>query len=243
VPGAVLTLIDQREHQVSRTSGDGDGGYLISAPAPGNYVLIASATGRRPEAVSVAVGQRAQLLDLTLTGAGELSGVVRSAGRGTPLTGATVTLTDMQGEVVGAAITGGDGAYVCHGVVSGTYTLVAVAEHMRPNATTLTVPDSGLLRHDIDMASMAVLAGLAWAGGDRPVADIEITVLDAAGDRTATARTDQNGRYLVTDLAEGRYTVVARGYPPVSSDVTVSGGEVTHDVRLGYDVDDSAERR
>ncbi|MFI7669340.1 MFS transporter [Nocardia sp. NPDC049526] len=243
VPGTVLTLIDQRGHQVSRATGDADGGYRIEAPAAGNYVLIASATGHRPEAVSVAIGQRPQLLDLTLTGSGELSGVVRSAGRGTPLPGATVTLTDIHGEVVGAAITAGDGAYVCHGVVSGTYTLVAVAEHMRPSATTLTVPDSGLLHHDIDMASMAVLAGSAWADGDRAVPDIQITVLDASGDLTATARTDANGRYLVTDLPEGHYTVIARGYPPVTTRVTVSGGEVTHDVRLGYEPAEAPDPR
>ncbi|WP_063038067.1 MFS transporter [Nocardia pseudovaccinii] len=243
VPGTVLTLIDQRGHQVSRATGDADGGYRIEAPTAGNYVLIASATGHRPEAVSVAIGQRAQLLDLTLTGSGELSGVVRSAGRGTPLPGATVTLTDIHGDVVGAAITAGDGAYVCHGVVSGTYTLVAVAEHMRPSATTLTIPDSGLLRHDIDMASMAVLAGSAWADGDRAVSDIQITVLDASGDLTATARTDANGRYLVTDLPEGHYTVIARGYPPVTTRVTVSGGEVTHDVRLGYEPAEAPDPR
>ncbi|MEV5833508.1 MFS transporter [Nocardia sp. NPDC052112] len=243
VPGAVLTLIDQRGHQVSRATGDADGGYRIDAPAAGNYVLIASATGHRPEAVSVAIGQRPQLLDLTLTGSGELSGVVRSAGRGTPLPGATVTLTDIHGEVVGAAITAADGGYVCHGIVSGTYTLVAVAEHMRPSATTLTISDSGLLRHDIEMASMAVLAGSAWADGDRAVPDIQITVLDASGDLTATARTDADGRYLVSDLPEGHYTVIARGYPPVTTRVTVSGGEVTHDVRLGYESAEAPESR
>ncbi|WP_433715177.1 MFS transporter [Nocardia sp. CA-084685] len=243
VPGTVLTLIDQRGHQVSRAIGDADGGYRIEAPAAGNYVLIASATGHRPEAVSVAIGQRPQLLDLTLTGSGELSGVVRSAGRGTPLPGATVTLTDIHGEVVGAAITASDGGYVCHGVVSGTYTLVAVAEHMRPSATTLTIPDSGLLHHDIDMASMAVLAGSAWADGDRAVPDIQISVLDASGDLTATTRTDANGRYLVTDLPEGHYTVIARGYPPVTTRVTVSGGEVAHDVRLGYETAEAPDPR
>ncbi|MFD0363061.1 MFS transporter [Nocardia sp. GCM10030253] len=243
VPGAALTLIDQRGHQVSRATGDLHGGYVIGVPAGGNYVLIASATGHQPEAVSVVIGHRTLQLDLTLMGSGELSGVVRSARRGEPLAGATVTLTDMRGEVVGAAITAGDGVYVCHGVVSGTYTLVAVADHMRPNATTLTVPDSGLLRQDIDLAPMAVLAGSAWSDGDRFVPDVQITVLDAEGDLTATARTDENGRYVVSDLAEGQYTVVARGYPPVSSRVTVVGGEVVHDVKLGYGMDDSASQR
>ncbi|MEU7634245.1 MFS transporter [Nocardia sp. NPDC049220] len=238
VSGAVLTLIDQRGRQVSRATGDADGRYLIGAPEAGNYVLITSAPGHQPEAVTVAVGDRPQQFDLRLMGSGELSGVVRSAGSGEPLPGATVTLTDMRGEVVGAASTADDGAYACRGVVTGTYTLVAVAEHMRPSAITLTIPDSGLLRHDIELAPMAVLSGSARADGNRTVPDVQITVLDAAGELTATTRTDESGHYVVTDLPAGRYTVVARGYPPVTSQVTVSSGEIGHDVRLGYESDD-----
>ncbi|WP_245672278.1 MSCRAMM family protein [Nocardia anaemiae] len=234
VSGAVLTLIEPGGRQVARASSAVDGGYAITAPEPGGYVLIVSAIGHQPTAVNVSVGQRSQRLDLTLVGSGELSGVVRTAGHGVPLSGAIVTLTDLRGEVVGSAVTGGDGTYVCHGVVSGVYTLVAVAEHMRPSATTLTVPDSGVLRHDIELAAMAVLSGAAWADG-RAVPDVLVSVLDAAGEVAATARTDENGCYVVTDLLEGQYTVVARGYPPVTGQVTVSGGEVAYDVRLGYD--------
>ncbi|MFR9768227.1 MFS transporter [Nocardia sp. SC052] len=238
VPGAVLTLVDHGGRQVARANSAADGGYAITAPETGDYVLIVSAMGHQPTAVNVPVGQRPHRLDLTLVGSGELSGVVRTAGPGVPLPGATVTLTDLRGEVVGSAVTGGDGTYVCRGVVSGVYTLVAVAEHMRPSATTLTVPDSGVLRHDIELATMAVLAGSAWAEGSRAVPDVLVSVLDAAGQVTATARTDENGRYVVTDLPEGQYTVVARGYPPVTGQVTVSGGEVAHDVRLGYEIED-----
>ncbi|RDI62888.1 MFS transporter [Nocardia pseudobrasiliensis] len=234
VPGAALTLIDQRGHQVSRGTGGHDGGYRIGAPASGHYVLIVSAGGHQPAAVNVSIGDGSQALDITLLGSGELSGVVRSAGTGEPIGGATVTLTDLRGEVVGAAVTREDGAYVCQGVVSGTYTLVAVADHMRPSATTLTVPDSGLLRHDVDLVPMTVLTGSAWAEG-RMVPDAQVAVLDRHGDVIATARTDESGHYVVTDLPEGEYTVVARGYPPATSRVTVAGGEITHDVRLGYE--------
>ncbi|MEV0685882.1 MFS transporter [Nocardia sp. NPDC050378] len=243
VPSATLTLIDQHGHQVARGNGDADGAYMIEAPRPGNYVLIAAATGHQPEAVSVSIGERAQHVDLMLTGAGELTGVVRSARRGEPLWGATVTLTDPEGEVVGAAITGEDGTYVCRDVVSGTYTLVAVADHMRPTALALTVPETGSLHRDIDLEPMAILTGSAWVDGDRPVADVEITVLDSSGDPAATTRTDDKGRYLVPDLPEGEYTVVARGYPPVASQVAVTRGEITHDVTLGYDNEESMHRR
>ncbi|MQY28686.1 MFS transporter [Nocardia aurantia] len=234
VPAAVLTLIDPHGRQVARAVARSDGEYRIAAPDHGTHVLIVSALGHRPAAMSVTVGDRAQTLDVALPGAAEVSGVVRSAGRGEPLPGATVTLTDAHGEVIGTVVTGDDGRYVCHGVVPGHYTLVAVAPHLRPAAATLTVPDTGLLRHDLELASMAVLAGAAWAQG-RMVPDAEVTVLDATGEPIAATRTDDLGHYLVPDLPEGDYTVVARGYPPVRSTVTVTGGEVTHDVWLGYE--------
>nr|WP_308209718.1 MFS transporter [Nocardia amikacinitolerans] len=233
VPDAALTLIDKSGRQVARAVGDANGRYSIDVPDASTYVLIAAAAGHQPTAVSVVAGSWPQELDVKLMGSGTVSGTVKSSGSGKPLGGATVTLTDRQGEVVGATVTADDGAYVCHGVVSGTYTMVALAEHMRPHATTLTVPDSGLLRHDIDMEPNAVLAGSALADG-RVVPDVQIMLLDMAGDLTATARTDADGRYVVPDLPEGQYTVVARGYPPVTSRVTVSGGEAVHDVRLGY---------
>ena len=232
VAGAALTLIDQRGHQVSRATGDSAGRYSIAPPGSGSFVLIVSANGHQPAAVNVTADGRDQQVDVTLQGSGELSGVVRAGGR--PLAGATVTLTDLRGEVVGAAVTTENGSYVCQGVVSGTYTLVAVAEHMRPTATALVVPDSGLLSHDIELASMAMLSGTVLADGSA-VLDAQVTVLDRTGEPLGTTRTDEHGQYVLTDLAEGEYTVVASGYPPVSSRVTVGGGEVTHDVRLGYD--------
>ncbi|NNH70744.1 MFS transporter [Nocardia uniformis] len=243
VPDTVLTLIDQYGHQVSRTTGNSRGDYTIGAPEPGGYVLIVSANGHQPSAVSVTVGHRPQQLDLALPGSGELTGMVRSALRGDPLAGATITLTDPEGNVVGTAVTAEDGNYICHGVISGTYTLVAVADHMRPRATTLTIPDSGILRHDIELAPMAVLSGWAWADEGCPVPGAQITVLDTAGDVTASVHTDAHGHYRVADLPEGDYTIVARGFPPVSNRVTVSGAEVTHDVRLGYWTDEPLARR
>ncbi|MFC9897443.1 MFS transporter [Nocardia sp. NPDC127579] len=239
VPDAALTLIDKRGQQVTRATGDSYGDYAVYAPEPGTYVLIVSAAGHQPTAISVVAGPWPQQLDLTLMGSSEVSGVVRSVLSGNPIDGATITLTDRRGEVVGAALSTEDGHFVCHDVVSGSYTLVVIAEHMRPYAAALTVPPSGLLRHDIDLDPMAVLAGMAIADG-RAVPDVQIMVLDVAGDLTATVRTDADGQYVVPDLPEGEYTVVARGYPPVTSRVSVSGGEVEHDVRLGYgrEVDD-----
>ncbi|WP_067674081.1 carboxypeptidase regulatory-like domain-containing protein [Nocardia miyunensis] len=233
VPGVALTLIDQLGHQVSRATGGSDGSYRIDVPETGSHVLIVSANGYGPVAVTVHPGSGPQHQHVTLLGSGELTGVVRGTG-GAPLADAAVTLTDLRGEVVGATITDVDGGYQCFGLVSGDYTLVANAEHMRPVATTLTVPESGQVRYDIDMTPLSALAG--WVRTDAgAVPDAQVTVLDATGEPIAHAYADDNGRYTVPDLDAGRYTVVTRGYPPVSSRVRVTGSRVVHDLMLGYD--------
>ncbi|WP_067882368.1 MFS transporter, partial [Nocardia vermiculata] len=232
VTDAVVTLIDQRGHQVSRATGAADGAFRIDAPELGDYVLIVSANGYRPAAVNVAVGTQSDPLDVTLTGAGELTGIV-TAGRRGPLAGVTVTVTDHRGDVVGAAVTGADGGYLCHGVVTGTYTLVAVAPGRQPVAGALTVPETGVLRHDIELAPMSVLTGRVCAGS-RAVADIRVTVTDSDGEVVTSVFTDAEGYYRITDLPEGDYTVVARGYPPVSDRVVLAGDRNSHDMRLGH---------
>ncbi|GHG40573.1 MULTISPECIES: MFS transporter [Amycolatopsis] len=235
VAGAALTLIDQRGRQVARATGAADGSYSVPSQGPGAYVLIVSAHGHQPQASSVVISNGPATVDVTLTGSGELTGTVRAASTGQPLPNVTVTLTDGRGEVNGAFITTADGTYAFVGVGAGAYTLVASGAGYRPFAVTLTVPDSGVLRHDVELASSVLLTGTARTEGDRVVPDARITVLDAEGNVAAVARTDGEGRYVVSDLPAGAYTVVASGYPPATSQVELTGGEAGHDVRLSYD--------
>ncbi|SDX24680.1 drug resistance transporter, EmrB/QacA subfamily [Amycolatopsis xylanica] len=236
VTGAALTLIDQRGRQVARGTGAADGSYSVTTPLNGTYVLIVSAPGHQPQASSVVVGNGPAKLDITLTGSGGVTGVVRKAGEGSPVGGATVTLTDDRGDVSGAFITLADGAFTFQGIGAGHYTLVASGERFRPVALTLTVPDSGTIAHDIELTGAVRLTGTATTEEGRIVPDARITVLDKDGNVAAVARTDGEGKYLLTDLPEGAYTVVASGYPPATSEVTLTGGaEAQHDVRLGYD--------
>ncbi|MEU8631201.1 DHA2 family efflux MFS transporter permease subunit [Amycolatopsis sp. NPDC048633] len=235
VSGAALTLIDQRGRQVARATGAPDGSYSVPSQGPGAYVLIVSAHGHQPQASSVVINTGPATVDVTLTGSGELTGTVRAGATGSPLANVTVTLTDGRGEVNGAFITTTDGTYAFIGVGAGAYTLVASGPGYRPVAVTLTVPDSGVLRHDVELSSSVQLTGVARTEGDRIVPDARITVLDAEGNVAAVARTDGEGRYLVSDLPAGAYTVVASGYPPATSQVELTGGEAGHDVRLSYD--------
>ncbi|MEU6563416.1 carboxypeptidase regulatory-like domain-containing protein [Nocardia nova] len=243
VPGAVLTLIDQRGHQVSRTTGGDDGSFRIIAPATGAQVLIVSANGYGPAALTPSSGSGSRCHDITLPTTGELSGTVRRAGNGAPVAEATVTLTDLAGEVVGAAITTTTGTYVCPGVLPGRYTLVANAHRMCPAAITLLVPESGRLRHDIEMTPTTTLTGRVRADAGA-VSNAQVSVLDHTGAPIAHARTDGTGRYTIPGLHNGDYTVVTTGYPPVTGRVTIGSDDKVHTITLGHTTPkDSAHRR
>ncbi|MEU0967150.1 MFS transporter [Streptomyces sp. NPDC005917] len=235
VPRAALTLIDAVGRQIGRGASGDDGRYALSTPGSGAYVLIAAAGGHQPQAVSVTVGERPVELDVVLGGAGRLAGTVRTAD-GTPVRDATVTLTNVQGEVVASTRSGREGGYVITELVAGEYTLAASAPAFRPAALPVTVQASRETRQDVELAGGAVLKGTVRAGGGRPVEDARVTLLDAAGNVVDTLTTGPDGTFRFVDLSSGEYTVIAAGYPPVATVLQVAGGGRTErDLQLGHE--------
>ncbi|MFJ8198377.1 MFS transporter [Streptomyces sp. NPDC096152] len=235
VPRAALTLIDVTGQQVGRGASGEDGRYALSTPGAGAYVLIAAAGGHQPQAVSVTVGERPVDLDVVLGGAGRLAGCVRTAD-GTPVRDATLTLTNVHGEVVAGTRSGPDGGYVLTELVAGEYTLAAGAHAFRPAALPVGVKAARETRQDVELAGGAVLRGTVRAPGGRPVEDARVTLLDAAGNVVDTLTTGPDGTFRFVDLASGEYTVIAAGYPPVATVLQVAGGGRTErDLQLGHE--------
>ncbi|KOV62328.1 MFS transporter [Streptomyces sp. MMG1121] len=235
VPLAALTLIDVAGQQIGRGASGEDGRYALSTPGAGSYVLIAAAGGHQPQAVSVTVGERPVELDVVLGGAGRLAGSVLTAD-GTPVRDATVTLTNVHGEVVAATRSGREGGYVITELVAGEYTLAASAPAFRPAALPVSVQASRETRQDVELAGGAVLRGTVRASGGRPVEDARVTLLDAAGNVVDTLTTGADGTFRFVDLASGEYTVIAAGYPPVATVLQVAGGGRTErDLQLGHE--------
>ncbi|MET8448942.1 MFS transporter [Streptomyces sp. NPDC005209] len=235
VPRAALTLIDVAGRQIGRGASGEDGRYALSTPGSGSYVLIAAAGGHQPQAVSVTVGERPVELDVVLGGAGRLAGTVLTAD-GSPVRDATVTLTNVHGEVVASTRSGREGGYVITELVAGEYTLAAGAPAFRPAALPVTVQASRETRQDVELAGGAVLRGTVRAGGGRPVQDARVTLLDAAGNVVDTLTTGTDGTFRFVDLSSGEYTVIAAGYPPVATVLHVAGGGRTErDLLLGHD--------
>ncbi|MFJ5995053.1 MFS transporter [Streptomyces sp. NPDC092370] len=235
VPRAAITLIDVTGQQTGRGASGEDGRYALATPGPGSYVLIAAAGGHQPQAVSVTVGERPVELDIVLGGAGNLIGTVVTAD-GTPVRDATVTLTNVHGEVVATTRSGREGGYVITDLVAGEYTLAASAPAFRPAALPVTVQAARETRRDIELAGGAVLRGTVRAGGGRPVEDARVTLLDVAGNVVDTLTTGADGIFRFVDLSSGEYTVIAAGYPPVATVLQVAGGGRTErDLQLGHE--------
>jgi hypothetical protein len=235
VPRAALTLIDVAGQQIGRGASGEDGRYALSTPGSGSYVLIAAAGGHQPQAVSVTVGERPVELDVVLGGAGRLAGSVLTAD-GTPVRDATVTLTNVHGEVVATTRSGREGGYVITELVAGEYTLAASAPAFRPAALPVTVQAARETHQDVELAGGAVLRGTVRAGGGRPVEDARVTLLDAAGNVVDTLTTGADGTFRFVDLSSGEYTVIAAGYPPVATVLQVAGGGRTErDLQLGHE--------
>jgi EmrB/QacA subfamily drug resistance transporter len=231
---AALTLIDGAGVQVGRGATGEDGRYALSTPGHGSYVLIASAGGHQPQAVSVTVADHPVELDVVLGGAGRLAGAVHTAD-GTPVRDAVVTLTDVRGDVVASARSGREGLYALTELVAGEYTLAASAPAFRPAALPVTVQASRETRQDVELAGGAVLRGTVRAPGGRLVEDARVTLLDAAGNVVDSVTTGADGHFRFVDLAAGEYTVIAAGYPPVATVLQVAGGGRTErDLQLGH---------
>jgi hypothetical protein len=233
VAGAVLTVTDYPGHQVTREVSRSDGSYRLVLPSGGTYLLICAAENHQPMACMLTVGVGESRQDIALAGASAVEGRVLR-GDGAPVGGATVTLTDARGEVVGAAVTGPDGAYLLADLYPGEYTLTATAENALPVARSVTVDQVGSNRVDVVLRSNATIAGTVRAArSGRPLADAAVTLLDGYGNVAGTTLTGEDGRYEFAGLLPGPYTLTASGYAPVAARVDLAGERTDRDIALG----------
>lgn len=236
VARAAVTLISLGGRQLGRSVAQADGGYVLDAPGSGSYVLIASADGFQPQASTVVVGEEPLAYDILLAGTSGLAGTVRTAEGGTPVRGAMVVVTDVRGDVLATGTSGDAGDFTFGELIPGTVTVAVTAAGFRPLALPVEIGGQGVTRVDAALRSGALVQGVVRAGSGRaPLPDARVTLIDAAGNVVAGSTTGEDGAYAFTDLDAGEYSVIATGYPPVATALTVTGGGVDgHDIELAH---------
>ncbi|MFE3147186.1 MULTISPECIES: MFS transporter [unclassified Streptomyces] len=236
VARAAVTLISLAGRQLGRSVAQSDGSYGLDAPGSGSYVLIASADGFQPQASTVVVGAEPLAYDILLSGTSGLAGVVRAAETSSPVEGAMVIVTDVRGDVLATGKSGETGEFTFGELVPGSVTVAVNAVGFRPLALPVEIGGQGVTRVEAALQSGALVQGVVRAGSARqPLPDARVTLVDAAGNVVATSTTGEDGAYAFTDLDSGEYSVIATGYPPVASALTVSGrGADGHDIELAH---------
>jgi len=151
--------------------------------------------------------------------------------------GATVTLIDRSGHQVGRGSSEPDGSYLMHTPGAGSYTLVAAAPGYRPRAATVLIA-SQPADVDLTLTGTSSLAGTVRAArSGTPVPGATASLADATGEIVAVGHTDDRGRYLLTDLAAGRYTlaVSAPCCDPAALPVSIAeGSRASQDAELAF---------
>ncbi|MEQ6021519.1 DHA2 family efflux MFS transporter permease subunit [Streptomyces salinarius] len=234
VPQAAVTLISLAGRQLGRSVAQADGSYAVDAPSAGSYVLIASADGFQPQASTIVVNDEPVAYDILLSGTSGLTGLVRAVEGGLPVKDAMVIVTDVRGDLLASATTGEAGEFAFTELVPGTVTVAVNAAGYRPRALPLEIGGTGVTRVEVDLQAGAQVQGIVRAP-QGPLADARVTLVDAAGNVIGTATTGADGAYAFTDLDAGEYTVIATGYPPVATALTVAGpGADGHDIELAH---------
>ncbi|MEV3967117.1 MFS transporter [Streptomyces sp. NPDC050698] len=234
VPQAAVTLISLAGRQLGRSVAQADGSYAVDAPGSGSYVLIASADGFQPQASTIVVNGEPVAYDILLSGTSGLTGLVRAAGDGQPVRDAMVIVTDVRGDLLANATTGEQGEFSFAELVPGAVTVAVNAAGYRPRALPVEVGGTGVTRVEIDLDAGARVQGVVRAPHG-PLADARVTLVDQAGNVVGSATTGTDGAYAFTDLDGGEYTVIATGYPPVATALTVTGsGADAHDIELAH---------
>jgi MFS family permease len=230
---SVVTVTDAHGTQRGRAAAAPNGRFAIEGLQPGDYTVVASSPGFRPNVANIALNGHGATHDFALDGHGGVCGSVDNGAA--PVPDAVVIVTDAQGRVVGHARSATDGTFVLNGLPLGPTTVTASKPQHQPAATAVTVgpadPTPVTLRL---LPSIGGLVGTVLAPDGSVVAEATVTASDARGDIVGSTRSDVDGRYRLADLPPGRYMVVATTYAPAAVQVHVPAGEAaTVDLRLG----------
>ena len=231
IPGGVVTVTAPDGTQVGRAEVDQSGGYALGGLSSGDYLVVATAPGFRPEIATVHLNGTGRAQDFDLRGDGTVRGVVRTGDR--PTAGVAVLALDATGRLVGRTVTGDDGRFRLDAIPVGSTTLTATLSGHEPTATAVPVTPEGAVV-ELVLAASGAVAGTVSGPDGRVLGSALVTVLDGAGEVVATTVSGPDGRFAVPRVAPGSYTVTTSVHVPAVARVDVGGsGTQAVELRLG----------
>jgi len=220
VANADVRAIDEADPTAPPAGGPaGADGFYSLQLAPGTYTIEIEAAGHTLKTIAgvqVALGNLTRLGPVLLEAtAGEISGTILSDG-GTAtdtaddlvLEGATVTATPQAGGAAPVSVTtDNQGAFRFADLAAGTYDLIATMPDFVDSLPLAATPTSGGTTVTITLEALKRnLTGAVTDADDNAIEDVDVTVVNAAGDEVAATTTAPDGSYAIV-LGTGVYDV------------------------------------
>ena len=212
--GAEITFI-KGSVSFGTTNTDSGGQYSFSLLPPGQYVVLATATGYGAMNIgaSLDAGGTAPAFFALSEAPGVLTGTVRSASAGDPIGGAFVGVLQ-DSHVVKFTVTASDGTYTLSDIIPGNQSVYVQASGFQTTLIEAFVPASGTLEEDFFLSSVVQqISGLVQDASLSPIAGATVQILKNS-QPIATVLTDASGAYVIPDLANVAYVIIAsaQGY-------------------------------
>ncbi len=232
--GALVLVFGASEiDPIGRAVTDHLGNFLISGLAPGTYTVAALATdyARNSQGSTVESNQVSTTNIALVPNPALISGRVTDFD-GNPITTANVKVINTNNVVLGSAAADVNGIYQISNLPAGTFSILVTAPGYANVIGGITLT-RGEAVNDVNFmltSNPGSISGLITSLQDsEPLEGVTVNVLNAIGTTIRSVVTDSGGRYVVTGLSEGSYTVIAgkTGFSSSSVGAIITSGEVT----------------
>lgn len=251
IESAYVTVLSADGAAVSGSYTDAAGAYSIGGLEAGQYRAEFAVFGgpylreyfadarslQDATAIELVESEARGGVDAALEQGASISGVVRSAATGEPVSGANVGFGT--NESYTEVVTELDGSFRAQGLSAGSYSLTARAPGFAQTRVASPVPVQGedaVTGVDIELADESVITGrVTDSSTGSPIEQVSISAFDPAAGLSGWGVTDENGDYRIGELGAGSYEVsfdatglgyAAQSWPgtvPLAVGETVSG--------------------
>lgn len=209
--GTSVTVVNQSGATVASVLTNAQGQYTVSNLAPGTYSVTFGNSGYASQTIGAVIQPNATTtLNASLSRiVGAISGTVTD-NQGGAISNATVNVF-LNNSLIASVNTNGNGTYTIPNLAPGNYTVSASGQNFQTGVQGVQVIgfQTSLVNFSLS-PNPGSLTGAVTANGGTPVPGAVINVkTSASGAVVATTVTDQNGIYLVSNLAPGTYFVSA----------------------------------